>query len=263
MHRWLGLVAVLALAFAPSCANGPNSTYEEFGRRVNTEGFGHKYAQPDDAEELVLGPGDTLDIQIAHNPNLSGAQPVRIEGVITAPFVGNVRVAGLTPTEIQEKLQVLLNPYIRDVTIQVTPIAIRSKVIYVYATDRFGALRGRMVPLGGDMTLIDLITQIGGVPFLADDCHVKLVRGDPRHPKVLNINVRDMIVNGYTAANVQLKPDDILWLQPTFFARLGQALTQVTFPLRAVATAIRDGATTYFFLQDGTLPRRGRNFTGP
>lgn len=259
--RLLGRMKIRALALLVvvctlgGCINGPNSKYEEFGDRVNTEGFGHKFPQPENEEELVLGPADTVDIQIADNPTLSGAQPITFEGAITAPFVGSVRVAGLTPDQIRDKLQILLTPYIRDVSIQVVPVLIQSKVVYIYAYDRFGSLRGRAMPLQGDMTLLDLITRIGGVNFLADEYHIQVIRGDPRHPKKLDINIRDMIENGYTAANIRMRPDDLVLVPQNFFALISSNITRITLPLQSIQRA----SQTIFFLRNGGLFGGGGN----
>lgn len=250
------LVVVLTLG---ACVNGPNSTYEEFGERANTEGFGHKFPQPENEDDLVLGPADTLDIQIANNPTLSGAQPISYEGAITAPFVGSVRVAGLTPDQIRDKLQILLTPYIQDVSVQVVPVLIQSKVIYVYGYDRFGSLRGRALPLQGDMTLLDAITRIGGVTYLVDEYHCQVIRGDPRHPKKLDINLRDMIVNGYTAGNIRMRPDDILLLPENFFALVSSTILRATLPLQALSRGLSSATSTYFLLKNGGGLNGNRN----
>lgn len=256
MFRQLRLAWIfMMLGLVSACSNGPNSKYEDFGERINTEGFGHKFPQPENEDELVMGPGDVLDMQIANSPDLSSAQPIRVEGVITAPFVGDVKVAGLTPTQIRDKLAVLLTPYITDVSVQVIPISIQSKVIYVYSTDRLGGLIGGSVPVGGDMTLIDLITILGGVSPGADDCHVKVTRGDPRHPKTLNINVRDIILNGYTAGNIRMRPDDMVYMPPAFYAKVTQFLNQVTSPIRVLSSTLSSASTPIFLITEGTLPR--------
>ncbi len=231
-------IAVLAIFLLSACSNGPNSKFEDFGDRVNTRDFGHKYAQPENADELVMGPGDTINIQIANNPALSGTQPVGVSGGITMPFVDTVKVAGLTPAQIRDKIEILLSPYIRDVTVQVVPISIISKRVYIFARDADGALQIQTLPMAGDMTLLDMFAAIGGVPILADDCHVKVIRGDPLHPKTLNINVRDMVLNGYTGGNIQMRPDDIVFLPPTFWARLAMGVREVFRPVTELSRSL-------------------------
>lgn len=251
------MACLLVLLVAGTACNGPNSKYEDFGDRVNTRGFGHKFAQPVDQDELVLGPGDTVTIQIANLPELDSTQPLSIEGNVQAPFVGLVKAAGLTPTQVRDKLVVLLTPYVRDVSLQVIPIAITSKRIYVWTTGRFGELTGRAVGLQGDMTLMDLMTMVGGNSML-DDCHIKVIRADPRHPEVLDINFREMVLEGYSAGNIQMRPDDIVYLPPTFFAKIAQTLNTLTLPLRVVSRSLRDASTAILFVEDGVVPRGRR-----
>lgn len=248
--------ALLLLVLGTGC-NGPNSKYEDFGKRVNTRGFGHKFAQPEDQDELVLGPGDVVTVQIANLPELDSTQPLTIEGHVHAPFVGPVKAGGLTATQIRDKLVVLLTPYVRDISLQVIPVSIRSKRIYVWTTGRFGELVGRAIGLQGDMTLMDLMTMIGGSSLL-DDCHIRVVRADPRHPEVLDINFREMVLEGFSAGNIQMKPDDIVYLPPTFFAKVSQALNTLTMPIRVVSRSLRDASTAILFVEDGIVPR-GRN----
>ena len=253
------IAVLLAVLLVAACSNGPNSKFDEFGERANTRGFGHKYAQPENADELVMGPGDTINIQIANNPTLSGTQPIRAEGAITMPWVDAVKVAGLTPTQIRDKIEILLSPYIRNVTVQVVPVGIVSKKIYIFARDIDGALQIQSLPVMGDMTLLDLFASIGGVPTLADDCHVKVIRGDPIHPHVLNINVRDMVLNGYTAGNIQMQPDDIVYLPPTFWARVAIAVRQVTSPVRELSNSLRGVVDTIDIIQGNGRGRRNGN----
>lgn len=253
------LVACLLLVSLLGC-NGPNSKYRELGERANTESFGHRFAQPDDEDDLTLGPGDIINIQVANLPEFQSQQPVRFDGRITGPLGIDVKVAGLTPQRVSDKLTILLNPYIRDVRVQVITVQVTSKNLYLYTTGRYGELVGRRMPLEGDMTLLDLMTMIGGVPQLADDAHVRIVRGDPRHPKKWDINVAEMILEGYTGGNIQMKPDDIVFLPPTFFARIAQAINVATLPVRVISRGIQDMASTYYFIESGGIPRRRGNY---
>ncbi|MFT7620814.1 MAG: hypothetical protein ACI97A_004472, partial [Planctomycetota bacterium] len=176
------IFVIAFMLFVTACSNGPNSKFEDYGIRANTKDFGHKYAQPLDSDELVMGPGDRINIQVANNPALSGTQAIRIEGAITMPFVGNVKVAGLAPTQIRDKLEILLSPYINEVAVQIIPVSISSKRIYICAKDLDNSILIQALPMQGDMTLIDLFATIGGIPTLADDCHVKVIRADPINP---------------------------------------------------------------------------------
>lgn len=255
-------VVIAAIVLSGACSNGPNSTYEELGSRVNTRGFGHKYGQPEDLEEPVLAPGDVISVEVANLPELSSKQPVSYDGSIIAPFIGNVKAAGLTSTQVRDKLTVLLSPYIRSPTIQVIPVALDSKNIYLYTTGPYGELIGRKIPIYGDMVLLDLITDLGGFNLPDDDCHVKVIRADPRHPVTWNINVRDMIVNGYSAGNVHLKADDIVWLPPSIWARVAQEVNFALYPVQVLFRSAREGVGTFYFIERGGSRRGNRGGSG-
>jgi polysaccharide biosynthesis/export protein len=256
MTRLVAITIALAI-IAGACTNGPNSRYEDFGNRANPEGFGHRYAQPDNEDELVMAPGDTIQVQIARNPELSTIQEIRYEGVIQMAYIGDVKVAGLTPTQIRDKLTVLMTPFIQGVSIEVAPLAITSKNVYLFSTDQFDNIIARVFPVQGDMTLIDLFAQLGAVPDGTDDEHVRLIRGDPRHPDVLNINFRDMVSAGRTAANVQLKPDDMIWLPSNFLYRVTQAVNRVTRPLQQIQRPLISIDQIRSFIENGRLQNQG------
>lgn len=247
-----GLLTLLGLV---GCTNGPNSSYEEFGDRVNTRGFGHKYAQPDGQSDPVLAPGDEISVEIANNPDLSSKQPVQQNGTIVAPFMGEVKVAGLTTSQVRDKMAILLAPYVRDISVQVIALNLRSKNIYVYTTGQYGEIKGKKVRLEGDMTLLDLLSSFS---IADDDCHIKVIRADPRHPKVLNINVRDIIVNGYSAANIPMQADDIVWMPPTVWAAFAQSIAYALYPVQVVFRSAREGVGTYYFIERGGGGGSGR-----
>lgn len=255
--KCLAIITTLFALALGGCVNGPNSPYEAYGDRVNTEGFGHKYAQPEDEEALVMSPGDTISVQIARNPEISTVQQIRFEGVIQMAYVGDVKVAGLTPLQIRDKLTVLMSPFIRDVVIEVAPLEITSKNVYLFSTDQFDNILVEALPVTGDMTLVDLFARLGGMPDGADDEHVRLLRGDPRHPKVYNINFRDLAENGYTAANVRIRPDDMIWLPPTFFFRITQNVNKFTRPLQELQRPLISASQLRQFIENGQVANQG------
>ncbi|MEE9393064.1 MAG: polysaccharide biosynthesis/export family protein [Planctomycetota bacterium] len=255
--RWIGLLAIVGLV---SCSNGPNSKYEDFGDRINTEGFGHKFAQPDDVDELVLGPRDSVNIEVANIPEASSAQVINANGAIEMYFVGQVKIAGLTPSEAENKIRILITPFVKSPTVRVLPISQNSQKIYFFTRDVDGTLRGGSTPYQGDTTLVDLMIEVfDGAPAFADDCNIKVLRADPRHPQQWIINFRDIVVNGYSAANIQMKPDDIVWLPQNTFARIQSALFTVTRPLRVLSQTLRSADDYRFLAEEGEFrSQRGR-----
>jgi len=104
------------LAFAPaallllaSCGPGPAFPYADL---------------PDPrGSEYVIGVGDTLAIRVWHEPDFTTDIPVRPDGTITIPIIGDLTVTGLTPTHLREMIRKRLGAFVRDnptITVAVT-----------------------------------------------------------------------------------------------------------------------------------------------
>ncbi len=60
-------------------------------------------------EDYEVGAGDTLRVVVLDQAALSGEFVVDAEGMITYPFLGRVKAAGMTTTEVERKLGTLLD----------------------------------------------------------------------------------------------------------------------------------------------------------
>jgi polysaccharide export outer membrane protein len=227
----LGWVAALLLL--PACiTNTPPSTFQELGPEANTKGFGELYP-PDETEgAFTFGIGDTVGILVQNNPDLSGPQTIRMDGKITLPVVGDVMAAGLTPEQLKQKLESKIAVYMKDLQITVTPVSTPSKKFYVAAINPLvGGFIVRALPYRGDLTLFEVWATIGSPSSsLDDDAHIKVIRADPRHPVVKIVNIREMLMCGYSGGNVQIKPNDIVYVPPTLWGRVNQMTTAIAAP---------------------------------
>ena len=119
----------------------------------------------------LLGPGDSLQVTVFGEEDLSGALRVNDSGTVSLPLIGPVQAAGLTVPELQHKLVELLNAKAvksPDVTVQITeyrPFFILGEVknpgSYAY------------VP---DMTVLTAVAIAGGYTFRASEDEVSVTR---------------------------------------------------------------------------------------
>lgn len=77
--------------------------------------------------EYIIGVSDTINVSVFHMPDLSGSGAVRPDGVITMPLIGDVQVAGKTPSQVREEMKQKLSSYVKaDTVINVTVTASNS-----------------------------------------------------------------------------------------------------------------------------------------
>jgi polysaccharide export outer membrane protein len=89
-------------------------------------------APPAQAQEYEVGPGDVLGVIVLNQTGLSGEFTVDQEGFMTFPFVGRLKAAGLSATEIERKLVTLLSDgYLRRPQVSVTVKQFKSQRVFV------------------------------------------------------------------------------------------------------------------------------------
>ncbi|MEE2713102.1 MAG: polysaccharide biosynthesis/export family protein [Planctomycetota bacterium] len=238
----LALFALVLVVCTGCNVNGPQSTAEELGQDLNTQGFGRQFpAAPNN--EFTFGPGDTLILNVADTPEFSAPHVVRADGRITIPLINDVTAAGLTTTQLAQKLKTLIALYVNDPQVTVSVGAVVSKAFFVGVQDpQQGALRLRKIPYRGDVVLMDVMT---GIPMgqFNDATAVKIIRGDPRRPVIYTINAKRMVMYGETGGNLQVRPDDIILVPPSILGHLNIWLTGLTAPFqglfRVTSTAVR------------------------
>ncbi len=167
------------------------------------------------AYNYIVGPGDTLNIIVWRNPELSMVVPVRPDGKLTTPLVDELVVQGKTSIEIARDVEKTLSKFVRDpvVTVIVTgfigPYSEQIRVVGAAAKPQF-------LPYKQKMTLLDVMIAVGGLTDFADGNAASIFRaseGDKRY----SVRIRDLIKRGDISANVEMKPGDVLIIPQGWF----------------------------------------------
>ncbi len=258
------LVASLVLIACGCASNGPASTFNELGPDANTKGFGDLYPPDNDEGRFSFGLGDEVILKTDGAPEFSGSFSVGIEGRITMEMIGDVMIAGLTTDQVKRKFENKLSTFLREPNVNVSIGRIVSKKFYAAALDtQGGGYLVKAIPYTGDTTLFDVWVAMGSPSsLLQDECHVKVIRGDPRRPQVRTINVREMLVGGYTGGNIQIRPNDIVYVPPTFWGSLNRVLTGISVPftgLFRISSTIEQSDRAWRVLKGENLYRYGGN----
>ena len=163
----------------------------------------------------IVGPGDTLNIIVWRNPELSLSVPVRPDGKVSTPLVDELVAQGKTSIEIARDVEKALSKLVRDpvVTIIVTGfIGPYSEQIRVIGQ----AARPQALPYKQKMTVLDVMIAVGGLTDFADGNAASITRAS-EGGKRYSVRLRDLVKRGDISANVEMKPGDILIIPQGWF----------------------------------------------
>ncbi len=206
------------------------------------------------ASSYRVQPPDVLMISAPGCPEVDGdGQVVRIDGMISLRLLGEVRVVGLTPSEIAAKLEKLLKRYYVDPKVHVRVGGYNSKRYYVFGEVASPGPR----PYTGRDTLMDALAE-SQPSFLAWRSQVKIVRPSPdKYEKhTLTIDVDKMIQEGDMRTNVLLQEGDVIYVPPTPLAWMGLRIREALWPVAPIVSAyttpagLMDAAETYRYRED-------------
>lgn len=161
-----------------------------------------------------VGAGDVLSVTVWDHPELttpagqyrSSAEAgswVHNDGTIFYPYVGRLKVEGLNVTEIRTLITRELGKYIENPQVDVTIAAFRSK--WVYVTGEVGQ-PGTQPITNIPLTLLDAVSQAGGLTEHADWQNVTLTRNGDKH----EFSLRELYKKGNVSQNILLQPNDVV-----------------------------------------------------
>lgn len=163
----------------------------------------------------LIGPLDTVNIIVWRNPELSLSVPVRPDGRISTPLVEDLMALGRNPTDLAREIEKALAKYIRDPVVTVVVTAFQgpsSEQIRIVGE----ATRPQAIPYRQNMTLLDVMIQVGGLTDFADGNSAVLVRGK-EGGKQYSVRLKDLVKRGDISANVDVKPGDVLIIPQSWF----------------------------------------------
>lgn len=195
---FLGLLAVIVSLLA-GCASYPPAP-------ATAASSSYKY---------LIGPGDTLNIVVWRNPELSTTVPVRPDGKIAAPLVEDMVAMGKDPSTLARDIEQALAKYIRDpvVTVVVTNfVGPYSEQIRVVGE----AAKPQVLPYKMKMTLLDVMIAVGGMTDFADGNSASILRTAEGN-KQYGVRIADLVKRGDVSANVEMQPGDVVIIPQGWF----------------------------------------------
>jgi len=173
-------------------------------------------AAPSSPREYLIGPGDTVNVTVWRNPEVSMSVTVRPDGKITTPLVEDLTASGKTPTGLARDIEKALSKFIQQpvVTVIVTgfvgPYGEQIRVIGQ-------AAKPQALPYRQGMSLMDVLIAVGGVTEFAAGNRANIIRTVDGKQRQLAVRLSDLIRDGDISANVPMQPGDILVIPESYF----------------------------------------------
>jgi polysaccharide export outer membrane protein len=168
------------------------------------------------AHEYLIGPGDSININVWRNPEVSQAVPVRPDGKITTPLVEDLPASGKTPTQLARDIEKVLSKFIQQpvVTVIVTgfvgPYGEQIRVIGQ-------AAKPQALPYRENMSLMDVLIAVGGLAEFAAGNSATVVRTLDGKQYKIDVRLNDLLKKGDISANMPMRPGDVLVIPESFF----------------------------------------------
>jgi len=158
-------------------------------------------------DSFVIGNDDLLSINVWKEPDISRSIPVRPDGRISLPLVGEVQAAGRTPLQLEGEITGKLKTYIAQPEVTVMVQQINS--------EKFNILGQVMKPgpysLAAAPTVLDAISSAGGLRDFAKQKSIYILRRNPSGSESrIAFNYKDVIKGKTPEQNIRLEPHDTI-----------------------------------------------------
>lgn len=184
--------------------------------------------------QYLLEPSDVIRVEVRGHEDLSGTMQIRPDGKVTMPLIDDVQVSGLTPLQVDEMITEHLKKYLKEVDVSVSVLQFLSKQVHFIGPTGNAV----QIPYSGEMTVLDLITRVGGIPQISAPENTVVVRGDINNPEMIKVNLKDVVYRGDFKDNIMLRENDIVILPANFFSQIGLTVDNFIRGASAPANAL-------------------------
>lgn len=166
---------------------------------------------PEFAADYRIGVDDVLSVSVWRNPDLSVTVPVRPDGRISVPLVGDVQAGGRTPEQVGATIEEKLAAYVRDPKVAVILTELNSHE-FLSRVRVTGAVRKPIsIPYRQGMTVLDAVLEAGGVNEFANSNRTKLYRKRGNGAaQSYDVRLKSLLERGDLATNWPVEPGDVI-----------------------------------------------------
>src|SRR5436190_20910317 len=160
---------------------------------------------PQASPSYVIGPDDTLAVNVWNEPDLTATLPVRADGMISLPLLNDAQASGLTPMQLAASITDKLKKFVSDPRVTVVVTQMNSQRVYVTGeVNHSGAMN-----LTPDMTVLQALSTAGFSQF-ANTKGIYVLRSENGTQKKYPVNYKKLVKGEASQQNYLLKPGDTI-----------------------------------------------------
>ena len=162
-----------------------------------------------------IGPGDSLQVYVWQNPDLSVTVPVRQDGKVSTPLVEDMLAAGKTASQLARDIEAVLAEYVRSPKVNVFVLVAVSALSEVKVTGQVKTPKA--LPYHEGMTVLDAVLAVGGLTDFAAGNRAKVVRTVDGKQQEIKVRLGKLLEGGDMSQNIALRPGDVLLVPESRF----------------------------------------------
>ena len=201
-HYCKALFAGLLIIGLTGCAGKPHlPTQEETGIGQGSNVLVDVYK---------MSAGDEVQVTVWKNPELSVTEPIRPDGKIAIPLIGDVMAAGREPGGPGCRYQGKLSIYVKNPNVTVILLNLKGHEFLSRIRVTGSVEENISIPYSQGMTVLDAVLEAGSVDLYADSNRTKLYRRTAEGSEAYDIRLKDILEKGDMKTNILLVPGDIV-----------------------------------------------------
>jgi polysaccharide biosynthesis/export protein len=158
-------------------------------------------------DSFVIGNDDVLAINVWKEPDLSRSIPVRSDGRISLPLIGEVQASGRTPLRLEQEIAGKLQPYLEEPEVTVIVQQINSEKFNILGQ----VAKPGSYPITNSARILDAIALAGGCKDFAKRSSIYILRRNPDGSESrIPFNYKDVIKGKNMTQNIKLRPHDTI-----------------------------------------------------
>jgi protein involved in polysaccharide export with SLBB domain len=203
---------------SPSAMSGTDTADESISVSNSIMQAGFRKSQ-----DVILAPGDDLEVKFYYTPELDVTQVVRPDGNISLLLVGEVQVSGKTPAALTDELIRWYKPHLKDPHIAVIVRSLYNRRVFVSGK----VTTPGIVEMPSTMTLMEAIMEAGGFDFTeADAKNVVVIRQKGGIRVACKIDMKSNLDGKTIHEPFYLQPQDVIFVPRSGIAKLDQWIEQ-------------------------------------